>query len=218
MKNESFGALTVLFADGRYRCCRCACGTEKRVRIDHLRSGVTVSCGCVGRQNAAIAKTKHGMSETRVFKIWLGMLDRCRNERHPHYHGKGIKVCPEWEGSFNAFYSHMGEPPSTKHSIDRMDVHGNYEPGNCRWATAVEQARNTTRNTVLAFDGKVATISEWSQCTGIKASTICVRLYNLGWSVERALTQGTQPRTGKKPWLAAGMSRSAWYRAARIAP
>lgn len=212
MPYEVFGSLTVIRDEGRYRVCKCECGVEKRIRIDHLISGATVSCGCVGRRKSAAAKTTHGMSNTRVFKIWLGMIDRCRNDRQGNYGARGIAVCAKWEKSFEAFYADMGDPPSAQHSLDRIDVNGDYEPGNCRWATRNEQARNTTRNTVLTKAGQSMTIAEWSEKTGIKDSTICERIYSLGWSVERALTEPAKTPRNDKPWLAAGVSRSTWYR------
>jgi len=156
---------------------------------------------------------KHGMSHTRVFKIWLGMIDRCRNDRTGNYGQRGIRVCPQWLDSFENFYSDMGEPPTTRHSIDRKNVNGDYEPDNCRWATRTLQARNTRRNTVLEFHGEKRLIVEWSEETGIKPSTICVRLYNLGWSIEKTLSTPVQQRfRDEKPWKMMGLSRSTYYR------
>ena len=182
-----YGNLKVLEKDGRYRICKCDCGKKKRVRIDHLKSGATISCGCVGRKNSAKAKITHGMSKTRVFKIWMGMLDRCKNDRDGHWGKRGIIVCKRWRDSFVDFYKDMGEPPTDKHSIDRIDVNGNYEPNNCRWATYKQQARNKRNNTILTLNGYSATLAEWSEITGLKPSTLCVRLYTLGWSAKDAL-------------------------------
>lgn len=212
MVGEKFGHLIVLEKLGKYCLCKCECGAEKFIRMDHLKSGATVSCGCIGMLNSSIAKTTHGMSNTRVFKIWLGMIDRCRNDRTGNYGKRGITVCPRWLDSFDNFYADMGEPPSLLHSIDRKDVNGNYEPGNCRWATRIIQARNTRRNTILEFQGENKTIAEWAEFTGIKPSTICVRLYNLGWSIEKTLTLPAQQRLGNKPWTILGLSRTTYYR------
>jgi len=204
-------ALQILSIDGQMALCRCACGTEKRVRLGHLKSGAVVSCGCVGRRNSAAAKTTHGQSGTRTHNIWLGMTDRCRNDRTGRYGRRGIEVCDRWS-EFSAFLEDMGPAPSPNHSIDRIDVNGHYEPGNCRWATPTEQARNTTRNTLLSHEGERLTIAEWSERTGIKPATICVRLYKLGWSVEKTLTEPVQSRRNDKPWLKLGLSRSTYYR------
>ena len=158
---------------------------------------------------------KHGMTGTSTHNAWLRMIDRCRNDRQGTYGKKGIQICPEWERSFEAFYRDMGDPPSPKHSLDRYpDTRGNYEPGNCRWATRIEQARNTTHNTVLTIDGVTATIAEWSEKTGIKEATICRRLSS-GMSPVAALTVPVRPWRLNTPWNAEGISRSEWYRRRR---
>lgn len=159
----------------------------------------------------------HGMTGTRVHSIWMGMHDRCRNDRQGTYGSRGIRVCDRWS-KFECFFEDMGHPPSQDHSIDRLDVRGDYEPGNCRWATRVEQARNTTRNTVLEHDGRSQTIAAWSEDLGIKPTTICRRRAS-GWSVRRTLTEPVLARLPKvKPWQQMGMSRSSWYRAGRPTP
>ncbi len=213
MTGSKYGSLIVISKKGRYCLCRCECGVLKSVRMDHLKTGATISCGCVGKRNSALAKIKHGMSETRMFKIWCGMVDRCRNDRSGNYGRRGIRVCLQWESSFEQFCADMGEPPTSKHSIDRIDVNGNYEPNNCRWATRTDQGRNKRNNTVLKFDGELKPMSEWAEKKGIKPATICVRLYSLGWSIEKALTTPVQNRKiNYKPWDEIGISRSSYYR------
>lgn len=212
MIGKEFGQLIVLKKSGKYCLCKCNCGTEKYVRMDHLKSGATKSCGCVGRLNSSLAKTTHGMSHTRIFKIWLGMINRCKNDHSGNYGKRGISVCSRWLDSFDNFYFDMGEPPSTLHSIDRINVNGNYEPNNCQWATRTMQARNTRRNTFLRFRGERKTIAEWAKVTGIKPSTICVRIYNLGWSIDKALSTPSQCRLNDKPWITLGLSRTTYYR------
>lgn len=212
MIGSKYGSLLVLSREGRHCLCRCDCGQEKRVRSDHLKTGAIISCGCVGKRNSALAKITHGMSNSRMFKIWLGMVDRCRNDRSGNYGKRGISVCPRWLNSFENFYADMGEPPSPFHSLDRKEVNGNYEPDNCRWATRTTQARNTRRNTILTFCSENKTIAEWSEITGIKPSTICFRIYKLGWDIEKALTTPAQQRRNIKPWFSLGLSRTTYYR------
>ncbi len=157
------------------------------------------------------------MSGARVHNIWMGMIDRCSNDRSGNYGKRGISVCERWL-LFENFHEDMGNPPSSSHSIDRVDNDGDYRPGNCRWATRTEQARNTRSNTILALRGAKRTIAEWSELTGIKPATICRRL-DAGWSVGRALTEPVVARLDDpKPWTVLGISKSAWYRAGRPMP
>ena len=129
------------------------------------------------------------MSSTRVYSIWRTMKNRCLLKTDPFYHAygaRGIKVCARWLESFENFYADMGDPPSADHSIDRRDGNGDYEPGNCRWATVLEQANNRSSNRLLRIGEETASLAEWSRRTGIAPSTIRERLVR-GWSPERAL-------------------------------
>lgn len=130
--------------------CVCECGNRTVVPTTILIQGQSKSCGCLVKQ-AAIEnghKNKtHGESikETSEYRTWKGMLNRCRNpkcERYPRYGGRGIKVCVRWQKSYENFLLDMGRKPSNKYSIDRINNDGNYEPGNCRWATIDVQANN----------------------------------------------------------------------------
>lgn len=135
------------------------------------------------------ARNNLGLSKTREYVAWQGMLKRCnnpRNKRFARYGGRGIKVCDAWL-EFKQFLSDMGKCPDG-YSIDRIDNDGNYEPSNCRWATRQQQQRNTRQNRYLTLAGKTMTIAEWVESTGIPRDTIAQRLA-LGWSDERTLTE-----------------------------
>ncbi len=128
--------------------------------------------------------------QTKSYRTWAHIKERCENpncKAFNDYGGRGIKLCDDWH-DFENFYKCMGEPPSAKHTIERIDNNGNSEPDNCKWATMKEQHNNTRFNHFLEFNGKRNTVAQWGEITGINASTIHTRIRK-GWSVERTLTQ-----------------------------
>lgn len=123
--------------------CQCDCGRWVSVLQNNLRPSQK-SCGCHRSEVTAALNVTHGKSRTRAYRAWGGMIHRCTNQNYPgweHYGGRGIAVCEHWRTSFENFYADMGDPPAGL-SIDRENNNGNYEPGNCRWATALEQRHN----------------------------------------------------------------------------
>lgn len=202
----TFGRLTVLgysHIDTRgYVCwnCSCECGNTVVVRGKHLTSGTTKSCGCLRSERIRASLQKHGLCDTRLHRIWRRMKERCFNPAHSSFHcygGRGITVCEEWCRDFTTFYHWaMANGYRDDLTIDRIDVNGNYEPTNCRWATQREQSNNRRTNLFLTYNGKTQTLAEWCRETGLGRSTIYRRLYTLGWSIEKALT--TPPRPIKK--------------------
>lgn len=134
---------------------------------------------------------RHGMRHTRLYDIWRGMKQRCYNpktNRYKNYGGRGICVCDEWKNDFQSFYNWaISSGYSDDLTIDRINTDGNYEPGNCRWATVKQQANNRTSNNIVEFNGESHTLTQWSEITGIKMATIWARLQK-GWSVSDALT------------------------------
>lgn len=136
----------------------------------------------------------HGMDGTPVYKSWISAKSRCKNENdkdYKNYGGRGIKVCKRWKNSFEKFYKDMGDKPSAEHSLDRINVNGNYEPSNCKWSTIIEQNNNRRTNLFLTLNGVTLTKRNWSRKLNIPESTLFNRLKR-GWSVEKSLTHNTK--------------------------
>jgi hypothetical protein len=184
-----------------YQVCQCECGSFTIIRLEGLRNGAIKSCGCGQREGVAAANTLHGCSNRKArllaaeYNTWANMKARCLRSTHPQYDkygGRGIKVCDRWlepDGrGFMNFLEDMGPKPSTKHSIDRIDVNGHYEPSNCRWATDKEQANNKTKSQLFYVNGYWKTLSEWCTYLNLPYNTVRSRVKKLGWTVEDALT------------------------------
>lgn len=188
---KKYGQLTVISREpnDKNSCtvwrCVCTCGSCINVGRGRLVGGTKSHCGCNSRNHGeGIGK------QTKEYRTWGGMKNRCRNPKCKKYHnygGRGIKVCDRWK-SYKNFLSDMGRAPSPKHSIDRIDVNGDYEPKNCRWATQKEQANNTTTNKLVDFKGETKTVSEWCAQFGLDSNRIYQRLTTYNWPVEKAFT------------------------------
>lgn len=197
-----FGQLTVERLaphDSRYNdsmwACRCDCGAECVARGSKLRQGKKRSCGRKGCYSKLIINEV----AAEELKIWQSMQNRCYNKRDSGYrlYGKrGIKMCPQWKNNFAQFISDMRPRPSSKHSVDRYPNNdGNYEPGNCRWATQKEQMRNTRKTVFVEFDGQRQPLVALAEQFGLTRRMVFRRLER-GWSLEDALLT---PSTKGKP-------------------
>lgn len=155
--------------------CKCDCGKEKIIQTRNLKNGNTKSCGCFKVARLNKFNTKHGKTNSRLFRIWCGMKNRCyrTNEiNYKNYGAKGIVVCSEWF-DFEAFYNwSMKNGYRDDLTIDRIDNDGNYEPSNCRWGDVKTQARNTTRNVNLKIGKETKCLKDWSFIFGVEYRTL----------------------------------------------
>lgn len=149
------------------------------------------------------------------YNTWCTMKARCHQPNSAgfkKYGAKGIQVCQRWRESFEAFISDMGRKPSPNHSIDRINNDGDYEPGNCRWATKVEQMNNMSTNRLISYDGRVQTLAQWSRESGVDADIISLRITQFKWDVKRAIfTPERVASSGVKGVYYRVRSRNKWY-------
>ena len=162
--------------------CRCDCGETVTAYGQDLARGKVKSCGCWNDERIAAighGNRTHGMTGTRAYRIWSGMLSRCHNPRThqwAYYGGRGIKVVPRWQ-KFENFLSDMGYPPEGT-SLDRIDSNGNYEPENCRWASRAEQSANRRQVRMLTHNGITLSVHGWAAALGISPTTMRGRIIN----------------------------------------
>jgi hypothetical protein len=215
---ETFGRLTTIGPKFKLRqpdrrrwfsVFLCECGNYFVSRMDSVLSGRTQSCGCFHKETAAVqgkANTIHGHcrrigGKNSQYSIHTGILQRCtnpNNDRYADYGGRGIRVCDRWlepngQGYIN-FLTDMGQRPTLAHEIERICNNGNYEPGNCKWATSIEQNRNKRNNHNLTYNGKTQCIAAWAEELGIHQETIRNRIKK-GWPIEKVLVSTEKIRS-----------------------
>lgn len=207
LTGKTFGRLTVLRlahtepGNGRFWVCSCTCGKEclRPTRVLNDTSHSNKSCGCARKEalakaaklgHIAITKYTHPLKK-KIKDMRQNMIKRCHvpgTRRYERYGGRGITVCEEWRNSPEAFYKWAVENEIESHlSIERINSNGNYEPGNCRLATAVEQANNTSRNKFITFNGETLTVAQWATKLGWQPGVIWHRIQR-DWTIEEMLT------------------------------
>ena len=191
-----FGEVTVLefvrVAKGSsIYTCKCSCGVIKEFYIGNLRSGKSLSCGCITKQLLSERSKTHGERRTRLYGIWTNMKSRCYNENvdsYEHYGARGISICEEWRDSYEKFRDWaVKNGYSDSLSIDRIDANGDYSPENCRWATDIQQARNKTTTWFVEINGVKKTAKEWCEIYGVNYKTAHTRK-SRGWSDVNAVS------------------------------
>ena len=181
------GHLVVLAYAGRHKqggsqwLCRCdLCGKEVTLKAQSIASGQKTCSAKCGVSESNVKRSKHGMWHTPEYAAWHCIKERCLNPNTTHYHrygGRGIKICSEWRDDFQVFYAYIGPRPTAKHSVDRIDNDKGYEPGNVRWATKKEQARNRRDNVHYTYNGETKALVEWAEYFDMKDSQLRTRWY-----------------------------------------
>jgi len=182
---------------GKYKWkCQCDCGNITAVSPSHLKGGRIVSCGCYQME----VMTIHKQSYSIEYKRWISMKSRCSDPKHfsyKYYGGRGVKICHRWIDDFRNFFSDMGPIPTPRHTLDRIDCSGHYEPSNCRWVTREVNDRNRRDAWLVTFNGQTKPLMTWSEEFKVKYNSLKNRLY-AGWSVEDALTTPMGPPRFKR--------------------
>ncbi len=198
-EGQTFGRLTVIEVTGvnargqAVVLCKCECGNEWRGALHSLKSGITKSCGCFRREFTTAKNTTHGQSFSKEHRAWTHIKTRTTNPNCNEWHnygGRGVRMCAEWSASFESFLAHVGPAPSADHSIDRFpNKDGNYEPGNVRWATDLEQNQNRRDNVlspelvrdIRALKSEGTTNRAIARWLNIKLSTVESVTYGRAW-------------------------------------
>lgn len=187
--------------------CQCSCGNVAYITTHELRNSrhPQESCGCLRNELSGSRTRTHGLSgNKRLFNIWCHMRTRCNNphrKSYARYGGRGIKVCEEWDNSFESFYYwaiHNGYKDNL--TLDRIDNNGNYEPSNCRWVDYFVQANNRSNNHIITYKGKTQTLQQWANELGMNDRIIRDRIMKLGWCIEEAFETPYLGRRGEKRW------------------
>ena len=179
--------------------CQCNCGNTTIQTTEHLRSGHTTSCGCLGYEARKKAVTKHGCAKqgkkTSEYSRWQGIIKRCYNpssENYKFYGGKGVTVCDQWRESFILFLADMGPCP-TGYEIDRTDNTKGYAPGNCAWVTPQQNKRNMSNNHLVTINGETKLVVEWCAIFNINKHTVYQRIHR-GWPEDQWFELTTKTR------------------------
>lgn len=177
--------------DGQFWNCQCKCGNKLIVSTGQLN--FLLKRNANGCTKCAVRNVTHNMTNSPEWRSWRSMRGRVLNKNSDHkkwYSDRGITICKRWD-SFENFLSDMGPKPSPKHTIERIDTNGNYNPSNCKWATQKEQHNNKRSNHLITFRGETKTIQQWLDIIRMADTTFHSRL-KLGWSIEEALTKPVQ--------------------------
>ena len=212
--DKKFGKLKVISEHGKDKRnqilwkCICECGNITYVTSYRLNKGKTLSCGCLmsetnSKQAYLLGKNNktHGMSKTRIYKVYCAMKERCLNKnssKYKDYGARGINICNEWD-CFENFYSWaIKNGYKDNLTIDRIDVNGNYEPSNCRWTDSITQCNNTRTNRMFDINGEKKTLAQISRENNLKAGTISARIDRYNIPFDKAIHMDTSEHRTKR--------------------
>lgn len=185
--------------------CECDCGNKVTVCSNNLKSGNTKSCGCFQKKIISERNVKHNASNTRLYKTWLCMKDRCNNpnnKKYKDYGGRGINVCSKWKDNFQAFADwaykngYIENVKRGKCTLDRINVNGDYCESNCRWTTQKSQCNNKRNNHYITYQNETHTVTEWNEILGYKKGVLSRRIFS-GWSIEDAFNKPVKTNSKK---------------------
>lgn len=183
--------------------CKCDCGNESEVCYSNLVRGNTRSCGCIFNEKFEM----HGLKDTRLYRVWANIKARCYYKKdvdYPDYGGRGIIMCEEWKNGFQTFYDwamangYDENAEKWQCTIERIDVNGNYEPSNCKWATIKEQANNKTNSFNITYKGETKTLAQWAEDLDLPYKTLYARIHCRHWDIEEAFERPIANNGGKR--------------------
>ena len=198
LTGKSFGRLIVIKrvnnkGNNQFYLCKCDCGKEKIIQKYSLIYGKTRSCGCLRKELLRERNKTHNLSNSRLYGIYRHIKERCYNpncKAYKYYGSCGIVMCEEWAINFMNFYNWaMANGYKENLTIDRIDVNGNYEPSNCRWATKKEQSINRRNIHLITFNDKTQTLTDWAKDLNINFNTLYQRIITNQWDTEKAFTK-----------------------------
>ncbi len=215
MLNQKVGRLLVIERAGSNKdgkavwLCICDCGNKLKVTGKEMRTGHTLSCGCLRKETTSEMATKHGKRHHPLYPVWYGMISRCEKPEHKNYQdygARGIKVSVEWH-NFEEFFAdmvesydnHIKKHGKTNTTLERMDNNGDYSKDNCIWTTRKRQGNNTRRNRFITFNGETKTIAQWAESMGISYGTLSSRINRQKLTIEEALTLPVGSMASRKP-------------------